>query len=85
VSGKLEAFSALICHAVATVLEIQDILRLRGTIWRTDCCPLAAIMSRKGNVPADEELADQGKKVMGVLENVFVLDNFDAGICCGPM
>lgn len=61
-SSKLEASSALICHAVATVLEIQDILRLRGTILRTDCCSLAVIMSRKGKVPADEGLADEGKE-----------------------
>ena len=40
-------------------------------------------MSRKGNVPGEEVLADEGK-VMRLLENVFLLDNFNAGICCGP-
>ena len=63
-SSRLEVSSALTCHAVATVLEIQDILRLRGTILRTDCCPLAEIMSRKGKVPADRGgggLADEGE------------------------
>ena len=52
----------LICHAVATVMEIQCGLRQRVTILRTDCCPLVVTMSRKFNVPADERLADEDKE-----------------------
>jgi len=58
VSSKLETSSALICHGVAAILEIQDILGLRGTILRTACCPLV-IMSRECKVPADEGLEEE--------------------------
>jgi hypothetical protein len=61
VSRKLEASSTLICHEVAAVIEIQDILGLRGTILRTESSPLV-IMSRECKVPAGEGLEDEHKE-----------------------
>lgn len=52
----------LICHSVATVVEIQGRLRQLVTILGTDCYPLVVTMSRKYNVPADERLDDEDKE-----------------------